>query len=387
MASDPIYLDYNATTPIDPEVAEAMEPFLHRHFGNPSSSHSFGVTANQAVSAARLQVANLLGAEPEEIVFTSGGTESNNMVIQGLARRLASQGRHIITSSVEHPAVLEPCYVLEKDNFCVTILPVDGGGRVNPESVGHAITSETTLISIMHANNEVGTIQPMAEIAAVAREQGILLHTDAAQSVGKIPVRPDELGVDFLSLAGHKLYAPKGVGALYIRSGRHLDRLIHGASHESGRRAGTENVLGIVGLGKACGMVAEQLGVDFAHSETLRNRLWEGLSSRLADLRRNGDPEACLPNTLSVSFRGIDATALLAEIGDRVAASAGAACHSEGVEVSSVLTAMQVPVDYAMGTVRFSVGRPTTEAEVDTAVQMVSEAVERLRETAPPPSR
>ena len=386
MASDPIYLDYNATTSIDPEVAEAMLPYLHRHFGNPSSSHAYGITASEAVTSARLQVAELLGATPEEVVFTSGGTESNNMVIQGLARRLASQGRHIITSSVEHPAVLEPCYALEKDNFCVTILPVDGEGGVSPEVVAQAITSETTLISIMHANNEVGTVQPIAEIAAVAREHGILLHTDAAQSVGKIPVRPDELGVDFLSLAGHKLYAPKGVGALYIRSGRHLDRLIHGASHESGRRAGTENVLGIVGLGKACEIAGDSLEAGGAHSRALRDRLWQGLSSRLTDLLRNGDPEACLPNTLSVSFRGIDATALLTEIGDRVAASAGAACHSEGVEVSTVLTAMQVPLDYAMGTVRFSVGRPTTEVEVDTAVGVVTEAVERLREAAPPPN-
>ena len=387
MASDPIYLDYNATTPIDPEVAEAMLPYLHHHFGNPSSSHAYGITASEAVVSARLQVADLLGAEPEEIVFTSGGTESNNMVIQGLARRLASQGRHIITSAVEHPAVLEPCYSLEKDNFCVTFLPVDGQGRVSPEAVKDAITSETTLISIMHANNEVGTIEPMAEIAAVARERGILLHTDAAQSVSKIPARPDELGVDFLSLAGHKLYAPKGVGALYIRSGRHLDRLMHGASHESGRRAGTENVLGIVGLGKACEIAGERLEKGGAHSRDLRERLWEGLSSRLAELRRNGDPETCLPNTLSVSFRSIDATALLAEIDERVAASAGAACHSERVEVSTVLTAMQVPLDYAMGTVRFSVGRPTTEREVDTAVQVVAEAVERLRETGPPPNR
>jgi cysteine desulfurase len=386
MASDPIYLDYNATTPIDPEVAEAILPYLHRHFGNPSSSHAYGITASEAVISARLQIAELLGAAPEEIVFTSGGTESNNMVIQGLARRLASQGRHIITSSVEHPAVLEPCYALEKDKFCVTILPVDGQGRVSPETVAQAITSETTLISIMHANNEVGTIQPLAEIAAVARERGILLHTDAAQSVGKIPVRPDELGVDFLSLAGHKLYAPKGIGALYIRSGRHLDRLIHGASHESGRRAGTENVLGIVGLGKACEIAGDSLEEGGAHSRALRDRLWQGLSSRLTDLRRNGDLEACLPNTLSVSFRGVDATAILTEIGDRVAASAGAACHSEGVEVSTVLTAMQVPLDYAMGTVRFSVGRPTTEREVDTAVRVVTEAVERLREAAPPPS-
>ena len=353
MGSEPIYLDYNATTPIDPAVAEAMLPFLERHFGNPSSSHSYGITARDAVASARLQVATLLGAEPEEIVFTSGGTESNNMVIQG---------------------------------FCVSILPVDGEGRVSPEAVAQAITSETILISIMHANNEVGTVQPIPEIASIAREHGVLLHTDAAQSVGKIPVRTDELGVDFLSVAGHKLYAPKGIGALYIRAGRHLDRLIHGASHESGRRAGTENILGIVGLGKACEIAAERMEAGDAHDSDLRDRLWEGLRDKLANLRRNGDSEASLPNTLSVSFQGIDAAALLTEIRDRVAASAGAACHSEGVEVSVVLTAMQVPLDYAMGTVRFSVGRPTTEDEVDTAVRVVAKAVERLRGTTAPSS-
>jgi cysteine desulfurase len=385
MDSAPIYLDYNATTPIDPEVVEAMLPFLHHHFGNPSSTHAYGVVGSRAVSTARRQVATFLGAQPDEIVFTSGGTESNNMVILGLARRLSSQGRHIITSAIEHPAVLEPCYALEKQGFCITVLTVDRRGRVDPARVASAITDETILISIMHANNEVGTIQPISEIAAVAREAGVLLHTDAAQSAGKIPVRVDELGIDFLSLAGHKLYAPKGVGALYVRSGRHLDKLLHGASHESGRRAGTENVLGIVGLGKACELAARRCEEGAVHCRALRELLWEGLQRELPELRRNGDPDACLPNTLSVSFRGIDAAALVADIGDRVAASAGAACHSEGVELSTVLAALQVPLDYALGTVRFSVGIPTSARDVERASDEVCAAVKRWRETAAPP--
>jgi cysteine desulfurase NifS/selenium donor protein len=377
----PIYLDYNATTPVDPAVAEAMLPFLYEHFGNPSSSHPYGAVARGAVEKARGQVARLLGARPEEIVFTSGGSEANNTVILGVARLLRSRGRHVVTSAVEHPAVLEPCAALAADGFRVTRVPVDEAGRVDPAEVARALTPETILVSVMHANNEVGTIEPVAEIARLARERGILVHTDAAQSVGKIPVDVGELGVDFLSLAGHKLYAPKGVGALYVRAGVELPRFVHGASHESGRRAGTENVLEIVGLGEACAITQRDLEANGRHFRAMRDRLWAGLTREIEDLRRNGDPEAGLPNTLSVGIGGVEASTLLAEIGDRVAASAGAACHAAGVEVSTVLEAMRVPMRYAMGTVRFSGGRGTTEGEIDEAVRIVAEAVRRLRPT------
>ena len=383
MPSAPIYLDYNATTPVDPAVAEAMLPYLHEHFGNPSSTHPFGVATRTAVEKARRQVAALIGARPEEVIFTSGGTESNNTVILGVAHSLRDKGRHIITSAVEHPAVLEPCHALERDGFRVTTVSVDGTGRVDPEAVARAITPETILITIMHANNEVGTIQPIAEIGAIASERNILMHTDAAQSIGKIRVDVDELGVDFLSLAGHKLYAPKGVGALYLRTGRELPSLLHGAAHEGGRRAGTENVLLVVGLGKACELAAERLPVVGTHSEVLRDRLWQRLSAAVPAARRNGDPGQCLPNTLSISFPNVDATTLLAEVDDRVAASAGAACHAEGVDLSTVLEAMHVPLEYAMGTVRLSVGRSTTPQDVDTAVEDLDGAVDRLTGTAP----
>jgi len=375
----PIYLDYNATTPVDPAVAEAMLPFLYEHFGNPSSSHPYGAAARSAVEKARGQVARLLGARPEEIVFTSGGSEANNTVIFGVARLLRSRGRHVVTSAVEHPAVLEPCAALAAEGFRVTRVPVDPAGRVDPADVARALTPETILVTVMHANNEVGTIEPVVEIARLARERGILVHTDAAQSAGKIPVDVAELGVDFLSLAGHKLYAPKGVGALYVRSGVELPRFVHGASHESGRRAGTENVLEIVGLGQACEIAARDLEANRRHFQAMRDGLWAGLSREIEDLRRNGDPDACLPNTLSVGIGGVEASTLLAEIGDRLAASAGAACHAAGVELSTVLEAMRVPMRYAMGTVRFSVGRGTTEGEVDEAVRIVAEAVGRLR--------
>jgi cysteine desulfurase NifS/selenium donor protein len=378
-----IYLDYNATTPVLPAVAEAMLPFLREHFGNPSSSHPYGAVARAAVEKARRQVASLLGARPEEIVFTSGGSEANNAVILGVARARRSRGWHVVTSAVEHPAVLEPCAVLAAEGYRVTRVPVDAEGRVDPDEVERALTPETILVSVMHANNEVGTLEPIEEIARRARERGVLVHTDAAQSVGKIPVDVRRLGVDFLTLAGHKLYAPKGVGALYVRSGVDLPRFLHGAGQESGRRAGTENVLEIVGLGEACEVAARDLEENARRFARLRDRLWEGLRRDGLDVRRNG-AEAGLPNTLSVGFGGVEANTLLAEIGEKVAASAGAACHAAHVELSSVLEAMRVPMRYAMGTVRFSVGRGTSEREIDEAVRVVTEAVRRLGPGAAP---
>ncbi len=382
MTPPPVYLDYNATTPVDPEVAEAMLPFLTQRFGNPSSGHPYGAEARAAVEAARRQVASLLGARPEEIVFTSGGTEGSNTVVQGIARLLRGKGRHVVTSAIEHPAVLEPCALLEEDGWAVTRVGVDDDGRVDPADVAAAITEQTVLVTVMHANNEVGTLQEIAEIARLAHERGVLVHTDAAQSTGKVPVDVVALGVDFLTIAGHKLYAPKGVGALWIRSGLSLPSLLRGASHEAGRRAGTENVLEIVGLGKACAVAARRLESDARRFEELRERLAEALAREAAGLRRNSPRLRCLPNTLSVSFPGIDASALLAEVGEKVAASAGAACHAAGVEVSAVLRAMRVPEEYAMGTVRFSVGRGTTPTMVDEAARVVGEAVRRMRPEA-----
>ncbi len=383
MPEMPIYLDHNATTPVDPRVAQVMAPYLHGHYGNPSSAHPYGIDARRTVEKARRQVAGLLGCQPGEIIFTSGGTESNNMAIRGAAEAFSARGGNIITSAVEHPAVLEPCRYVESQGFRITVLPVDGHGQVDPAQVEAAFTDETILVSIMHANNEVGTIQSIEEIAKLTSERGVLFHTDAAQSLGKIPVRVDELGVDLLSVAGHKFYAPKGVGALYIRSGVNLEKLMHGADHEAGRRPGTENVLEIVGLGQAAEIAAADLAENAAHMHALRQRLWQGLQAGFDDpdsIRLHGHPDRCLPNTLSVGFRGIEANILLAEIVDRVAASAGAACHAEGVDVSSVLRAMDVPMEYAMGTVRFSVGKRNTAAEIDRAVQVMIEAVRMLGE-------
>jgi cysteine desulfurase len=352
-AMKPIYLDYNATTPIDPRVAAAMRPYIEEHFGNPSSSHAYGAAAKRAVERARSQVAGLLGCEVYEVIFTSGGSESNNHAVRGVARASAKKGNHIITSSVEHPAVTEVCRYLETVGYTVTYLPVDEFGSVAPEDVERAITPRTILITIMHANNEVGTIEPIPEIAEIARRFGIVFHSDCAQSVGKIPVSAAGLGVDLLSIAGHKIYAPKGVGALYIRDGVKVEKLMHGADHEMKRRAGTENVIEIVGLGEACAIIGEEIGSHARHMEAMRNRLEEGLKGELPEIRLNGHPARRLPNTASIAFKGIEANTLLSEL-TGVAASAGAACHSDRIDVSSVLEAMRVPLEYAMGTVRFT---------------------------------
>jgi cysteine desulfurase len=356
----PIYLDYNATTPVHPEAVEAMRSYLEEHFGNPSSSHWYGIQTKKAVEKARGQVASLLGCQPDEIVFTSGGTESNNYAIKGVAFARRHKGHHIVTSAIEHPAVIEVCKYLEANGFRVSHVAVDELGRVDVDELEKAITPETILITVMHANNEVGTIQPIAEIAEVARRMGIVMHTDAAQSVGKIATRVQELGVDLLSVAGHKLYGPKGVGALYIRRGLQIEKLIHGADHEQNRRAGTENVLEIVGLGKACEIAERELEKNSFHMREMRDRLHRGLEEKLGNLRLNGHREQRLPNTLSVGFPNIEANTLLDEI-EGVAASAGAACHTDSTDVSSVLTAMKVPLEYAMGTIRFSTGRLTPQ--------------------------
>ena len=375
----PIYLDYNATTPIDPRVAEAMLPYLNEHFGNPSSSHGYGIAAKKAVETARKQVAQMLRCGIDEVIFTSGGSESNNYAIKGVAYAYRDKGNHIITSAIEHPAVIEVCRFLEDKGFKVTYLQVDGNGLVNPDDVAAAITPQTILISIMHANNEVGTIQPIAEIADLAHRQGIIIHSDCAQSVGKIPIRVDELKVDLLSIAGHKLYAPKGIGALYVHSGVRLEKLMHGADHEMNRRAGTENVIEIVGLGKACALIGDDWEATISHLRALRDQLEENILKRFPTCRRNGHPELRLPNTTSISFKGLEANTIIAELSEKVAASAGAACHSDQVDVSAVLEAMKVPLEYAMGTIRFSVGRFSTRQEIDQALTEIEKVVSNLQ--------
>lgn len=371
----PIYLDYNATTPVDPLVLEAMLPYLREHFGNPSSSHPYGVQARLGVEQARRQVATLLGGEPDEIVFTGSGSEANNLAIKGIAETYHDRGDHIITCQIEHPAVLEPCRYLERRGFRVTYLPVDNYGKVDPDAVAQAITPRTILVTMMHANNEVGTIQPIAAIGRIARANGVLFHTDAAQSLGKIPTRVDELQMDLLTVVGHKFYAPKGVGALYIRRGVQLESLIHGAGHEGGRRASTENVAGVVGLGEACRLAGENLAEIAGRLRELRERLHQGLMQQGVQLALNGHPTERLPNTLNLSFAGVDSNSLLAALPE-VAASTGSACHAGETEPSAVLLAMGTLREQALGAVRFSLGRGSTSEEVDQAVIYL---VERLR--------
>ena len=361
-----IYLDYNASTPIDPRVASVIRSLLDGPYANPSALHPGGREAHAVIDRARAQVAGLLGAAPDEVVFTSGGSEANNAALLGawFARRDGTD--HLVTTAVEHPAILEPARFLERLGARVTIVPVDATGLVDPDDVRRAITPRTFLVSVMHANNEVGTIQPIAEIAAATREAGILLHTDAAQSVGKIPTRVDELGVDLLSIAGHKAYAPKGIGALYIRRGVRLEPFIHGAGHESGRRAGTESALLDAALGEACAIAADVAPMDGIRA--LRDRLWDGLRSLFGDgVVLNGHPTERLPNTLNVSFVGRPGADVIAALGT-VAASTGSACHADSIELSPVLLAMGVEPRVGMGAVRLSLGRMTTAAEIDAAL-------------------
>jgi len=365
-----IYLDYNASTPIDPAVAAAMRPLLEDHFGNPSSGHWAAAGAKATLEEARRQVAALLCAENDEIIFTSGGSEANNLALKGVAWSLKSRGDHIIISAVEHPAIVGPCRFLQQLGFDVSVAPVDRLGRIDPDDVRKAIRPRTVLISIMHANNEVGTIQPIAEVSRIAREHDIFLHTDAAQSVGKIVTDVNALGVDLLSIAGHKVYAPKGVGALYVRRGTPLEPLIHGAGHEGGRRAGTESALLAVGLGKAC-----ELARDLASMEgvrALRDQFWRGLQATFGDrVVLNGHLHHRLPNTLNVSFVGRLGAEVLARL-NGVAASTGSACHAGHVELSPVLRAMGVAPEVGLGAIRFSLGRGSTREEIDTVADQLA---------------
>ena len=362
-AETSIYLDYNASTPIYPEVADVMRPLLESGYGNPSSPHFAADAARTAIETARHQVAALLGANPDEVVFTSGGSEANNFALKGAFHAQRDHGNHIITTQVEHPAIQEPCRYLETQGAEVTYLPVDGSGLVDPDDVRKAITAKTTLISIMHSNNEVGTLQPIKDIARVATDHGVLMHTDAAQSTGKVSLNVDDLGVALLSLAGHKFGAPKGIGALYIRRGVVLERLIHGAGHESGRRAGTESALLMAGLGKAAERAASLSSVKTMLG--LRDLFWRGMQSIFNDgVVLNGHPTARLPNTLNVSFLGFQGADVLQQLGG-VAASTGSACHSGQSDPSPVLTAMGLDPDRALGAVRFSLGRFTTEEEIN----------------------
>ncbi len=366
----PIYLDYNATTPIDPAVRNAMLPFLDEQFGNPSSTHTYGKAASRAIDKARGQVAALIGASSSEIIFTGGGTEASNQVIKGVMLRGNWQGNHVIISSIEHPATYQPCAYLQALGCMVTEVPVDREGLIDPDDVRQAITSKTRLISIMHSNNEIGTLQPIREIARIARQQGVLMHTDAAQSVGKVVVDVEELELDFLTIAGHKLYAPKGVGALYVRSGIDLPSLLHGAGQEGGRRAGTENVPYLVALGKAAEMAELSLPRATLQLAALRDRLQSQLSAAFGSrLVINGHAKRRLPNTLNASFLGHVGSELLEQIPE-IAASTGAACHEGHFIVSPIFKALGLSEEVGRGAIRLTVGRFTTEAEVDEAARL-----------------
>ncbi len=377
----PVYLDYNATTPLDPAVTEAMQPVikggLEGIFGNPSSSHLYGRAAHDAVEQGRACVAALLGCAPDEVVFTSCGSEADNLAIKGVAEAYRERGDHIITSQIEHPAVISTCRYLERHGYRVTYLPVDEYGRVEPSSVEQALTAQTILVSIMHANNETGTIQPIVDIAEAAHQRGALVHTDAAQSAGKIPVWVDELGVDLLTVAGHKVYAPKGIGALYVKGGVKLEPLVHGAGHEGGRRAGTENIPYIVALGRACQTAAETMADYAPRMRELRDQLHRLLAVAVPGLSLNGHPTERLPNTLNVSFPGVDGEELLAATPE-VAASTGSACHAGRTEPSAVLLAMGTLPERALGALRLSLGKFTTVNDVEQAAAALARSYTRL---------
>ena len=371
-----IYLDHNATTPLLPEVVEAMLPYLREHFGNPSSGHVYGARARSGVARAREQVAGLLGCDPDEVVFTSGGTEANNLAIRGVAE--AVEGRAgIVTTVIEHPATARPCAWLERHGRSVTRIGVDPDGRAHVEEARGAIDGNTALVTVMHSNNETGVLQPLAELTELAHANGAVVHTDAAQSIGKVPVRVRELGVDLLSLAGHKVYAPKGVGALFVKRGMRLVPFVLGASHERGLRPGTENVAGIVGLGEACERVGRDLETAAARMRVLRDSLWERLAAAIPGIAVNGHRELRLPNTLNVRFPRASGTAIL-DGAPEVAASTGSACHEGTESASAVILAMGTAPENALGSVRLTLGRSTIEDDVTRASEVLIRSWRRL---------
>lgn len=379
-----VYLDNSATTRVAPEVLEAMMPYFSEEYGNASSIHTFGQRARAAVEEARGKVADLLNADPKEIVFTSGGTESDNTAIRGVLEHPKAKGKHVITTNIEHHAVIELCKELEKYGYKVTYVPVDSDGLVDPKAIEDAITPETALISVMHANNEIGTIQPIAEIAEIARRHNVLLHTDAVQSIGKIKVDVKELGVDLLSMSGHKIHAPKGIGVLYIKKGTKLRPLLVGGPHERSRRAGTENVAAIVGLGRACELAADHIGTMQGRVRALRDKLENGILSGVPNTVLNGHKERRVPNITNISFEFVEGEGMTISLDLKgVAVSTGSACSSGALEASHVITALKRAPELAQGSIRFSLSRYTTEEEIDYTLKVVPEVVERLREMSP----
>jgi len=379
-----IYLDYAATTPTDPEVVKAMEPYFFAKFGNPSSIHAFGQEAKKAIEDSRQILASFLGAKPEEIIFTSGGTESDNFAIEGVAYALEKKGNHIITTAIEHHAITEPCKFLEKKGFKVTYAGVDKYGLVNPGDIRKAITDKTILISVMHANNEIGTIQPIAEISEIAKSKGIYFHTDAVQTVGHIPVNVDELNVDLLSLSAHKFYGPKGVGALYIRKGTRIERFLHGGDQEKGRRASTHNTTGIVGLGKAIELCQENMDREAKYQISLRDRLIKEVNDKISEVHLNGHPAIRLPNNVNFSIKYIEGESVLLNLDILgIAASTGSACTSSSLEPSHVLLAIGLSPEIAHGSLRLSLGRWTKEEDAAYLSEHLPKIVEKLRAMSP----
>lgn len=379
-----VYLDHAATTPLHPEVSSLMSEFMAETFGNPSSLHSFGREARKWMEEAREKVAGLIGAAPEEIVFTSGGTEADNLAILGAAWSRQKKGNHLITSAIEHHAVLDTCKFLAKNGFEVTFLSVDRYGMVDPDEVRKAIRKETILITIMHANNEIGTIEPIEEIGKIAREHGVVFHTDAVQTVGKIPVNVDTLGVDLLSLSAHKIYGPKGVGALYVRKGVQLKPVLHGGGQEKKYRSGTENTIGIVGFGKAAEIAARDLEQEFSRTRALRDRLIQGVFEKIPEVRLNGHPEQRLPHNANFSFSYVEGESLILGLDlQGIAASSGSACSSRSLKPSHVLAALGLPPELIHGSVRMTLGRANTESDVDYVLEVLPGIVARLRQFSP----